>query len=80
MICQGTASEHCCWVDGKVCEHFRPASPLGERCALRAELGSWTKVYVDGRYPFDEIKCGDWPTVGPCGVCGLRMTDGNLDT
>lgn len=77
-VCQGTGSDHCCWVRGKVCQHFMPDAPDGLRCSLRAELGSWTAVYVDARYPFDpaRLRCDEFPTVGSCSECGLSAGGG----
>ena len=74
-VCGATATAHCCWVAGKVCEHFRPELVgVNRGCALRAELGDWDAVYLDVRYPFDKIRCGEWPGAGnSCSDCGVTF-------
>lgn len=50
--CHGNGEEHCCWVEGKVCE-FLEIDTLPDRhwvCKLRRQLGSWEKVHADPRY------------------------------
>lgn len=74
-VCRATDEDHCCWVGGEVCAHYLPNEPLGLRCALMAELGSWSEVHVDPRYPASltaaGIECGNWPRPGQtCGDCG----------
>ncbi len=66
---RGDASgDHCCWVAGKVCD-FLIDGIDGHKfaCALRTELGSWSKVHADPRYePIKVVMllgdglCGDW--------------------
>jgi hypothetical protein len=60
-------------VNGEVCPHFDPESVEVDRgCRLRAELGDWSLVYIDHRYPHDpdRIKCGEWPGAGKtCNEC-----------
>ncbi len=79
--CQGTARDHCCWVDGEVCR-FLVIDGDTIACGLRLRLGSWAAVHADAGYlahvrpTWDEIgmaDCGDWqpPPGEACGACGI---------
>ncbi len=53
MECLGrNLDEHCCWLNGKLCEFLEEDSEPKFRwsCGLRRELGSWDAVLNDHRY------------------------------
>lgn len=83
MKCLGrNAADHCCYVEGRVCEFLEENSEPGFRwsCGLRRELGSWDAVLADPRYapikaafaPYG-YDCKTWPTK-PCKTCGANET------
>jgi len=83
--CLGLADDHCCYIGGEVCSYLEEGTVAGRRwvCGLLRELGSWARVYGDGRYDGVRVKlrargmtfdCGDWPGDGDrCASCGLGM-------
>lgn len=74
----GPDGDHCCWVNGAVCDYLDIGVHPTRRfsCRLRTELGSWVKVHADPRYQpiqaaWDQTQtvasCGDWqPDPGIC--------------
>lgn len=81
--CKGTKENHCCWLRGQVCPHFRTDVAGREiACGLLVELGSWGSVYEDDRWKQD-VKptldttdltwCHEWPQPGTlCRACGVE--------
>lgn len=72
LSCNGNNGDHCCWVDGNVCEKLDLSDPLVPRCSLLTELGSWDAVHESEEWKalpvaewFGEMcpgfGCGDWP-------------------
>lgn len=79
MKCLGrNAADHCCYVEGRVCEFLEENSEPGFRwsCGLRRESGSWDAVLADPRYapiqaafaPYG-YDCATFP-IKPCKTCG----------
>ena len=80
----GTGKDHCCWLEGRVCKYVRPSDREGYvwDCGLRADLGSWKKVYASKEYKRDVkekmnavgglgLDCGEWkPGPRGCSDCG----------
>jgi hypothetical protein len=75
--CTGNGSEHCCYVEGKVCTFLEEGTVPGRRwaCGLLRECGSWEAVHADARYApiqaaWDKVgieSCGAWmPKPGQC--------------
>lgn len=81
MKCMGrNLDDHCCYVDGRVCQFLEEGTESGYRwsCGLRRELGSWDAVLEDPRYQplrahFESkgYNCKTWPN-GPCNTCGYK--------
>lgn len=69
-VCHGNGDDHCCYVDGKVCEFLEENTVPGRRwaCGLLRRLESWAAVHEHPDY--QKIKehfaslgvsaCGDW--------------------
>lgn len=82
MICLGSADDHCCYVNGKLCEHLEENTVEGRRwaCGLYRVHQSWEAVYLAPEYPAVraalrgvgiKVDCGDWPPHGErCATCG----------
>ena len=83
MICTGNSNDHCCYLNGKVCNYLEEYSMPGRRwaCGLYRQYGSWVAVYNHPGYiltvkPALEamgitVDCGDWPPSGQeCATCG----------
>lgn len=79
----GTGSDHCCWINGKVCSYLTNSKEPGFNwaCSLRTREGSWDKVYETPEYVTVvkpklleagiTVDCGDWPPKGTrCRDCG----------
>jgi hypothetical protein len=68
--CHGNVPEHCCWIEGEVCQFLEEDTVPGRHwvCGLRRELGDWALVHADPRYqPIHEVwarlgtsDCGDF--------------------
>ena len=79
--CAGTANDHCCYVDGKVCTFLEENTVPGRRwaCGLRRELGDWDAVLADPRYvpiqaALRSTNCRDFPAKGDtCSLCGFGL-------
>ena len=78
----GSVEEHCCWYtnsegEKENCQWLeRGTNGRNWSCGLRAELGSWERVYEDIRYiesrvvrevveQYPGYGCGDWPNLIP---------------
>lgn len=75
--CHGNNENHCCYVNGEVCQFLGENIVSGRRwaCSLYVELGDWDLVHQDPRYVTvvqsnwianGTPDCGTW--VGP-GCC-----------
>lgn len=73
-ICHGNGSDHCCWINGKVCPHLEENTVPGRRwaCGLLRVHGDWETVYQTPEYQATDAAtwfasshpgygCGDWP-------------------
>ena len=83
----GTATEHCCWFEGKPCQYVEPAdiADFKWRCGLRAKHGSWEETHASPEYTanvkpkmtaigYPNHDCGDWPPKGHgCNDCGEQI-------
>lgn len=85
MACNGNKEDHCCYLNGKVCQYLKENSN-GRRwsCGLYEKYGSWNGVYESDEYKEDIVSelvkisivfdrpyfnCGEWPTKGE--VCTI---------
>ena len=67
IICdgRGDGGDHCCYIEGKVCEFLDTSNPLGPRCGKWDTMGDpeWQNAPVGlwfaKRYP--GFTCIDWP-------------------
>lgn len=88
MSCDGTSTDHCCYVKGEECRFLERNTVVGRywACGLLRVHGTWEAVYALPEWQehvkpmFDELwpgkGCGDWPFPGTtCEVCG-KVNDG----
>ena len=74
MECHGNGPDHCCYINGGVCQFLEEDTVPGRRwvCGLYRELGDWAAVHSDPRYQAAPIAdwftrthpgygCGDYP-------------------
>ena len=70
--CHGNGSDHCCWINGKVCDYLEENTVEGRRwaCGLFTRYGNWPEVHQSRLYLTDvkpllaalgDFDCGDWP-------------------
>ena len=50
--CHGNADDHCCYVDGEVCEYLEENTVPGRRwaCGLLVKYGSWAAMNASPEY------------------------------
>lgn len=52
MKCEGNADDHCCYIQGKVCQYLKEYKDGTRRwsCGLYEKHGSWDNVYASIEY------------------------------
>ena len=84
MPCSGNEEDHCCYLQGEVCQFLEENTVPGRRwaCGLLKSYETWEAVYETTYYKTlvkpkldnmfnTSVDCGDWPRPGEkCGTCG----------
>jgi len=85
--CHGNGEDHCCWLNGEICQFLEENTVPGRRwaCGFLRRLGSWDAVAADPIYQREVgphmtrlglTVCNDFPPEGQaCNACGLEVAN-----